>query len=55
MAPTGFDPNGRLEMQSLEADQDWFMQLGLEPQRADLSKIIDYQYLDYAVSRLGRR
>ncbi len=55
MAPTGFDPNGRLEVTSLEADQDWFMKLGLQQRRADLSKIIDYQYVDYAVSRLGRR
>jgi NitT/TauT family transport system substrate-binding protein len=54
MAPTGFDPNGRLEMQSLEADQDWFLKLGLQQRRADLSKIVDYQYVDYAVSRLGR-
>lgn len=55
MAPTGFDPNGRLEVQSLEADQDWFMKLGLQQHRADLNKIIDYQYVDYAVSRLGKR
>ena len=38
MAPTGFDPDGRLEMKSLEADQDWFMKLGLQKERADLSK-----------------
>jgi NitT/TauT family transport system substrate-binding protein len=55
MAPTGFDPNGRLEVQSLEADQDWFMQLGLQQRRADLGQIIDYQYVDDAVARLGRR
>src|SRR5262249_50688162 len=55
MQPTGFDPNGRLEVQSLEADQDWFMQLGLQQKRADLSKIIDYQYVDGAVARLGGR
>lgn len=54
MAPTGFDPNGRLEVQSLEADQDWFLKLGLQRQRADLSKIIDYQYVDYAVTNLQR-
>jgi NitT/TauT family transport system substrate-binding protein len=28
MAPTGFDPNGRMEIKSLEADQDWFLKLG---------------------------
>jgi NitT/TauT family transport system substrate-binding protein len=55
MAPTGFDPDGRLEMKSLEADQDWYMQLGLQKERADLSKVVDYQYVDYAVARLGKR
>ena len=55
IAPTGFDPNGRLEIKSLEADQDWFLKLGLQQGRADLGRVIDYQYLDYAVSRLGKR
>ncbi len=55
IAPTGFDPNGRLEIKSLEADQDWFLKLNLQQARADLSKVIDYQYVDYAVSRLGKR
>ena len=55
MQPTGFDPNGRLELTSLEADQDWFMKLGLQTERADLSKVIDYLYVDYATARLGKR
>jgi NitT/TauT family transport system substrate-binding protein len=55
IAPTGFDPNGRMEVRSLEADQDWFMKLGLQQARADLKKIIDYRFLDYAVSRVGKR
>jgi ABC-type nitrate/sulfonate/bicarbonate transport system substrate-binding protein len=55
IAPTGFDPNGRLELKSLEADQDWFLKLGLQQARADLGKVIDYQFVDYAVSRLGKR
>ena len=42
-------------MKSLEADQDWFMKLGLQKERADLSKVVDYEYVDYAVSRLGKR
>jgi len=54
-APTGFDPNGRLELKSLEADQDWFLKLGLQQARADLGKVIDYRYVDYAVARLGNR
>ena len=55
IAPTGFDPNGRLELRSLEADQDWFLKLGLQQARADLGKVIDYRYVDYAVARLGNR
>jgi NitT/TauT family transport system substrate-binding protein len=55
IAPTGFDPNGRMEVKSLEADQDWFLKLGLQPGRADLAKVIDYQYVDAAVARLGKR
>ncbi len=55
IAPTGFDPNGRLEIKSLEADQDWFLKLGLQQARADLGKVIDYRYVDYAVARLGNR
>jgi NitT/TauT family transport system substrate-binding protein len=55
MAPTGFDPNGRMEAMSLESDQDWFLKLGLQQGRADLSKVIDYQYVDYATTQLGRR
>ena len=55
IAPTGFDPNGRMEIKSLEADQDWFLKLGLQQGRADLGKVIDYQYVDYAVARLGTR
>jgi NitT/TauT family transport system substrate-binding protein len=55
IAPTGFDPNGRMEIKSLEADQDWFLKLGLQQGRADLGKVIGYQYVDYAVTRLGKR
>lgn len=55
MQPIDFDPNGRLELRSLELDQDWFLKLGLQLQRADLSKVIDYQYVDYAVGHLPKR
>jgi NitT/TauT family transport system substrate-binding protein len=55
MQPTGFDPNGRRELASLEADQDWGMRLGLQQARVDLGKIVDYQYVDYAATRLGKR
>ncbi|MGA7486285.1 MAG: hypothetical protein WBW74_05005 [Xanthobacteraceae bacterium] len=34
---------------------DWFLKLGLQQRRADLGKVIDYQYVDYALARLGKR
>jgi NitT/TauT family transport system substrate-binding protein len=55
MRPIDFDPNGRVEVRSLEMDQDWFLKLGLQLDRADLSKLIDYQYIDYAAAQLPKR
>lgn len=54
MAPVHFDPNGRLEKRSLEEDQKWFMRVGEQKKHVDLSTVIDYRYLDYAVARLGK-
>lgn len=55
MQPIDFAEDGKVEVRSLELDQDWFMQLGLQKQRTDLSKVIDYQFVDYANARLGKR
>jgi len=55
MAPVGFDPNGRVNRRSLEADQELSLQLGLHKDHVDLSKVVDNQYVDYATARLGRR
>jgi NitT/TauT family transport system substrate-binding protein len=54
MQPIDFATDGKVEVRSLELDQDWFMQLGLQKQRADMSKVIDYRYVDYANTRLGK-
>jgi ABC-type nitrate/sulfonate/bicarbonate transport system substrate-binding protein len=55
MAPVGFDPNGRVNLQALEADQEMSIRLGLNRERVDLSKVVDNQYVDYAAARLGPR
>ena len=55
MQPIDFDPNGRVEVRSLDMDQDFYLKLGLQKERADLGKLIDYQYVDYANARLGKR
>jgi NitT/TauT family transport system substrate-binding protein len=55
MQPIDFDANGRFEVRSLELDQDWFLKLGSQQQRADLSKVIDYRYVDAAAADLAKR
>ena len=55
MAPIGLDPNGRVEEASIQADQDWYIKLGLQPQRVDLDKIIDNSYVDAAAAELGKK
>ena len=55
MAPVGFDPSGRVNLQALEADQEMSIRLGLNRDRVDLSKVVDNQYVDYAAARLGPR
>ena len=47
------DPNGRLNVPSLVEAQDWFAAHGYIPQKVDVAALIDYQFVDYAVSVLG--
>ena len=55
MQPVDLAPDGRVETRSLEWDQDWFIKRGLQRERADLTKVIDYQYVDYAAEQLWGR
>jgi len=55
MQPTDLAADGRVEVRSLEWDQDWFLRLGMQRERADLSKVIDYRYVDRAAAQLGSR
>jgi NitT/TauT family transport system substrate-binding protein len=54
MTPTGFNPDGYMNVESMAADQEWFLAQGRLPQRVDLGTVVDHQYVDYALSRLGR-
>ena len=54
MVPTGFNPDGYINVDSIAADQEFFISTGALPQRVDLATVIDQQYVDYAVGRLGR-
>jgi NitT/TauT family transport system substrate-binding protein len=47
-------PNGELDEAVLDDMQGYFVQIGSQSQRVELSRIIDRTYLDYALGRLGR-
>lgn len=54
MTIMGVDPNGYMNPKSIAADQDWYFGQGQMQQKVDLSKVVDGQFVDYAVERLGK-
>jgi NitT/TauT family transport system substrate-binding protein len=51
--PMGLDPDGKLSIQSLQEQLDYFTQAGLVESKVDLHKLVDSSYAEYAVSQLG--
>jgi NitT/TauT family transport system substrate-binding protein len=47
------EPNGYVDAAVVAEMQDWFASRGLIPETVDVNKVIDRQYLDYALQRLG--
>jgi len=54
MVTPGLNPDGQLNVDSIAYDQDWFVAHGVVRERQDVSQIVDMQYVDYALGRLGR-
>jgi NitT/TauT family transport system substrate-binding protein len=54
MSMHGVEPNGLVDEQVLNDMQDFFVRVGNQRERIDLSRVIDRSYVDYAVARLGR-
>ena len=54
MVPSGLNPNGDLNVESLAADQAMWAEQGYLQQPADLATAVDLQYLQRALERLGR-
>jgi NitT/TauT family transport system substrate-binding protein len=55
MKPAGFEPNGRVNVDYLRADQELYVREGMMTETVDIPSLVDHQYVDYAVERLGRR
>jgi NitT/TauT family transport system substrate-binding protein len=50
----GVEPNGYLDPRPIDRFQDFCIEKGTLPQRVDIAKLIDTQFIEYAVNRLGR-
>lgn len=53
MVMPGIDPNGRVNLESLAHQQEWFLAKGSQKARVDLSRVVDTQFADSAVRVLG--
>jgi NitT/TauT family transport system substrate-binding protein len=54
MALHAVDPNGAVDPAIVAEVQDWFASKGVVQVKIDPERIVDRQYLDYALQRLGR-
>lgn len=54
ITPTGMDPNGRVNVASLQKDLDFYASQGLIEGKVDLAKIVDHSFVDAAAAALGQ-
>ena len=52
--PTWADPNGTLNVDSLQDVQRWYVGRGEQTGEVDFGRVVDMSFVDYAISRLGR-
>ena len=53
ITPTGMDPDGRVNIESLQIDLDFYASQGLVQGKVEVSKIVDHTFLDAALKVLG--
>ena len=53
VVPVGLDPNGRVHLRSLKDDARWFHEHGYLKKIPDLDSIVDFSYVEHAMSVLG--
>jgi NitT/TauT family transport system substrate-binding protein len=53
MRPAGLDPDGKLNLESIARDLEYYQRAGHVTQPIDLAQVIDTSFQEYAVSRLG--
>jgi NitT/TauT family transport system substrate-binding protein len=53
MVMPGLNPDGRVNVASLAADQEFWLARGVQQARVDLSEVVDYSFVDAALQALG--
>jgi NitT/TauT family transport system substrate-binding protein len=53
MGFTALNPDGKLNVQGVKNDLQWFVDHGLTQQAPDMNQVIDTSFAEYAVQRLG--
>jgi NitT/TauT family transport system substrate-binding protein len=53
MVVPGLNPNGLLNLESIERQQAWYLARGLQSAPADVNALVDYSFVRYAVEQLG--
>jgi NitT/TauT family transport system substrate-binding protein len=53
ITPVGNDPNGRVNLESLKQDLDFYREQGLVKETVDLNKVVDMSFVDAALKDLG--
>jgi NitT/TauT family transport system substrate-binding protein len=53
MGFTALNPDGKLNLEGVKNDLQWFVDHGLTQQAPDLNQVIDTSFAEYAVQRLG--
>jgi len=50
----GLNPDGYAFKESIAEDQAWFLRLGIQREAVDIDRLVDNQFVDYALAQLGR-
>ncbi len=52
-AVTPWDPDGRIDVESVQYDLQWYRERGIIDRELSVAELVDPQYAEYAVSLLG--
>ena len=53
IVPSGIDPDGALNQESMEYDQDWYLARDYLHEKIELGRLVDLRYREAALQQLG--